>query len=134
MKKTVNKNYFKYLKGKDKYLLFMWVSKEINSFGKKSLCSSVGEINQVNGSDVCVEDDSEYRDIPIVCPYGIVSVPVIGSEAIFAPLSSGFFYLGCKIKNREDLKPGEVGIYSHGGASIVLKNDGRVLINGNEIN
>jgi len=112
----------------------MWVSKEINSFGKKSLFSSVGKINQVTGSNVCVEDDSEYRDIPIVCPYGIVSTPVIGSEAIFATLSSGFFYLGCKIKNNENLRPGEVGIYSYGGASIVLKNDGRVLINGNEIN
>ena len=111
----------------------MWLCKEINSFNKKNSNSSIGKVTQVNNGNVCVEDDSEYRDIPVVCPYGYVSLPVVGSEAVFSPISSEFFYLGCKIKNRENLRPGEVGLYSYGGASIVLKNDGRVLINGNEI-
>ena len=37
------------------------------------------------------------------------------------------------IANNPELEEGELMLYSKGGASIVLKNDGRVLVNGKEL-
>lgn len=108
----------------------MWVSKEITESNKKNFDLKIGKVTQTSRHNVCVEDNTEYRDLPLVCPYGFVSIPMLGSSAIIAPNSSNFLYFGTKVNNIDDLNPGEVGLYSHGGASVVLKNDGRVLING----
>jgi hypothetical protein len=48
------------------------------------------------------------------------------------PLANGEVSLGVLAKNVE-LDEGEVMLSSKGGASIVLKNDGRVLINGKAV-
>lgn len=110
----------------------MWVSREIMASNKKNNCLSFGKVIQTSRHGVCVEEDAEYRELPIVSPYGFVSIPVLGSSAVVAPMANGFLYMGTKLNNEDALNAGEVGIYSHGGASIVLKNDGRVLINGEE--
>ena len=109
----------------------MWVSKEITESNRKNFNLKIGKVTQTSENEVCIENDTEYRNLPIVCPYGFFSIPVLGSNAVIAPISNNFLYFGTKTKNLYDLKSGEVGMYSHGGASIVLKNDGRVLINGN---
>ena len=48
------------------------------------------------------------------------------------PLDDGEVGLGV-IANSSQLQEGELMLYSKGGASIVLKNDGRVLVNGQEL-
>ena len=47
------------------------------------------------------------------------------------PLADGEVSLGV-LTQAHSLDEGELMLYSKGGASIVLKNDGRVLINGRE--
>ena len=47
------------------------------------------------------------------------------------PLDDGEVSLGV-LGQEQTLSEGELMLYSKGGASIVLKNDGRVLINGRE--
>ena len=46
--------------------------------------------------------------------------------------AGGAVCLGVIAAPPEPLEPGEVMLYSAGGASIVLKNNGKVLINGRE--
>ncbi len=48
------------------------------------------------------------------------------------PLRDGETALGV-LHGSGGLEPGEVMLYSKGGASIVLKNNGSVLINGREV-
>ena len=48
------------------------------------------------------------------------------------PLRDGETALGV-LHSGSGLEPGEVMLYSKGGASIVLKNNGSVLINGREV-
>ena len=48
------------------------------------------------------------------------------------PLANGEVSLGV-LANNVELDEGEVMLSSKGGASIVLKNDGRVLINGKAV-
>ena len=66
-------------------------------------------------------------------PYGIESVPPGGAAVVAVPSGRRLCVCGVQSQKRLGLEPGEVGLYSSGGASIVLKNDGRVLINGAEI-
>ena len=47
------------------------------------------------------------------------------------PLDDGEIGLGV-IADRTELEEGEVMLYSKGGASVILKNNGKVLINGEE--
>ena len=64
-------------------------------------------------------------------PYGIVSVAPTGQRAVVLPLDDGEIGLGV-IADRTELEEGEVMLYSKGGASVILKNNGKVLINGEE--
>ena len=62
----------------------------------------------------------------------MVGVPPAGEQAVVLPLSGGAVTLGV-LADAGELEEGEVMLRSRGGASIVLKNDGRVLINGREM-
>ena len=66
-------------------------------------------------------------------PYGYFSMPAQDVDAVV--VQSGRTYCVCGFESAEysGIEPGEVAIFSAGGASIVLKNDGRVLINGQQI-
>ena len=61
-------------------------------------------------------------------PYGFARVVPVGESAVVLPLANGEVSLGVLAKNVE-LDEGEVMLSSKGGASIVLKNDGRGIIN-----
>lgn len=64
--------------------------------------------------------------------WAFASVVPVGESAVVLPLANGEVSLGVLAKNVE-LDEGEVMLSSKGGASIVLKNDGRVLINGKAV-
>ena len=70
----------------------MWVSKEITESDRKNFNLKIGKVTQTSENEVCIENDTEYRDLPIVCPYGFFSIPVLGSNAVIAPISNNFLY------------------------------------------
>lgn len=75
------------------------------------------------GISVCTE--LERRAPTVTVPYGMaVSVPQ-GTEAVM----TGGVCLGV-VNDAGTLLPGEVRLFSAGGAEIVLKLDGTVVING----
>ncbi len=63
-------------------------------------------------------------------PYGVQSVPPEGVKAAAAEINGRIYMLGVEGVLDKPLDPGEVALFSAGGASIVLKNDGNVYING----
>ena len=67
-----------------------------------------------------------------VAPYGIAYVPPKGATAVVLPTEAGAMALGVEMPH-ESLEPGELMLYSAGGARIVLKNDGSVQINGRTV-
>ena len=67
-----------------------------------------------------------------VAPYGIAYSPKSDEKAVILQIGSANYILGVCSFAPFELQPGEVGLYSSGGASIILKNDGKVLINGTE--
>lgn len=78
------------------------------------------------------EGSVPFVGISPVLPYGMIySIPK-GEKAITIPIGNTAACLGV-LKPNENLEVGEVMLYSAGGASIILKNDGSVLINGRSI-
>lgn len=69
----------------------------------------------------------------IISPYGITAVPPSGARAIVLPVGGTSVCLGVAQQQQSALQPGEIMLCSSGGASVVLKNNGKVLINGKEV-
>ena len=111
----------------------MWISRYMteNSFGGDS--ASVGVVRASQGDEVTVSATNEHFSLPVALPYGIAYAPPVGCRSVVLPTEAGNICLGVIGEKRDDLEPGELMLTSSGGASIVLKNDGRVLINGRTV-
>lgn len=109
----------------------MWLTGYItkNSMGSKNAVS--GNVSSSKNNRMSVESSSEHKQIRNCTPYGMASVPPVGEKAVVLPLDDGELSLGVIAKSH-NLSEGEVMLFSKGGASIVLKNNGKVLINGRE--
>ena len=79
--------------------------------------------------------NGEVREVKVVAPYGISSCPPSG---LFAQMiindDVNNTCVGVHNPKAPDAKPGEVIIYSSGGAYIKLGADGSVTISGSRIN
>lgn len=107
----------------------MWVSQYLaaNSFSDRK--ASAGEVASSSADGSAVRASNEYFGIAALAPYGVSSVPVPGCDAVVVHTDTGDFLLSV-MKPDYSLEAGEIELRSAGGASIVLKNDGSVLING----
>lgn len=108
----------------------MWL---INYVTKNSISnpkSEKGNIKSYADGKVQVNASSDFKQLPIVAPYGIAYVPPVGCQTVVMPVYGGEMCLGTVDKKELALEPGEVMLYSSGGATLELKNDGFVYING----
>ena len=111
----------------------MWISNKIAVDDKlKRRKTSSGEVTMVDDGKVIVQNSNEYRDISIVSPGGIAYVPVQGDKALIIPVGEENICIGI-IGEKKGLEAGELMLSSHGGAKIILKNNGEVVINGTTI-
>ena len=67
--------------------------------------------------------------LPLFCPSGIRSCPKEGELGLLLPLGGGSALVGTAAST-QGLEPGELALESGGGASILLKNTGDVILNG----
>ena len=105
----------------------MWL---MSYMTKNSISPPNAVKGDVQGSDgSAVISSGEHKNLPICSPYGVISIPPSGEMAVVLPLDDGEVSLGV-LATAENLSEGEVMLRSSGVASIVLKNDGSVLING----
>jgi len=110
----------------------MWISRYVTGNSFPSDTPSVGEVRSA-GAKVTVSASADHTGVPVAAPYGIAYVPPIGSRSLILPSDGGSVCLGVIGAPEAQLEQGELMLYSSGGASIVLKNDGRVLINGRAV-
>ncbi len=109
----------------------MWVSKEIVSGENEKNTVFFGKVTNASSAGLNVQTDIENRNTKIISPYGITSMPEVGSKVVMTKVEDEFLLTG-SLQDDAYLEPGELMLYSAGGASIVLKNNGKVLINGIE--
>ncbi len=107
----------------------MWLTSFMAENSKERKGVLRGCVTSSGKSGVGVMASDSHVSIPAVTPSGISSVPKKGEEAVVALLDLGEVYLGTLSKEASDLLPGEIKLFSD-GASLTLKNDGRILIEG----
>ncbi|WP_405340809.1 hypothetical protein [Ruminococcus sp.] len=111
----------------------MWINEYMTGRSFNAEGASSGEIRSTGNGSVSVSATRDYGALPLIAPAGIAYVPVTGAPAVVMEGAGGAVCLGVIAAPQEELQPGELMLYSAGGASIVLKNSGKVLINGREV-
>lgn len=102
----------------------MWLSK------RERAARPVSAVNGVvtsDGESLSVLADLERRGPTVAAPYGFASSPPQGEKVVM--LADSGVCLG-SVNRAEGLRPGEVRLFSAGGAQILLRADGAVVING----
>lgn len=107
----------------------MWLMSYITKNSISSPNPVKGSVSSVQTDGISVLSGEEHKQLKTCLPYGVVSVPPTGERAVVLPLDDGEVNIGV-LQNSVALEEGELMLFSKGGASIVLKNDGNVYING----
>ena len=105
----------------------MWISRKLSESSSPRNAER-GYVSMNSGGELEASSSVNSRSTKCFTPYGYSAVIPIGREVILVPSNDGQVALGVLQKD-EQLEAGEIKIASEGGASIVLKNDGRVIIN-----
>lgn len=101
----------------------MWLTKlGIRSGGTKLRRGAVSG----TGNELRVQGESEYHYPEMLFPYGYTSAAEDGNRAVMLDGVCA----GIAASPDGELAQGEVRLYSAGGAEILLKNNGEVVING----
>lgn len=104
----------------------MWISDKIIAAQEKR---PAGEITRVTGN-AQAQGAGEYRSLPLAGPWGVAwAPPNAASAVVVSTTDGGRACLGAVAEDR-GLAPGELKLFSSGGAEIYLKNSGEVVING----
>lgn len=106
----------------------MWLAKQMAARADGSEQATAGHVTAVK-TGLTVSADGEYRDVSMYAPPGISSRPKMGDPVLLLEANGEKQMVGAKC-DTEGLLPGELRLRSAGGAEIVLKNNGQVVING----
>ena len=82
----------------------------------------------ISGRTIEADSSVSVREVKSYSPYGYSAVVPVGEEVMLVPSAEGQAIIGSRLKASE-LASGEIRISSKGGAEIILKNDGSVVIN-----
>lgn len=107
----------------------MWLMDYVTKNSFSDTQPSIGDVTSSTNGTVDISSSHAHRDMPIVAPFGIVYNPPVNEKSVVLPVGNTPTCVGVLSKNK-NLAPGELMLYSSGGATIVLKNNGDVVING----
>lgn len=106
----------------------MWLSQYIAKRGQRLNDKGTVTVSGTGRADF--NGSSVIGNIKVAVPYGIAYNPPSGTEGVAVPCEDGRVIIGVTARVESSLEPGEIMLYSKGGAALVLKNDGNVYING----
>ena len=110
----------------------MWLSERAAAAKReRQEMASAGEVT-IGGDSAGVYTTYEARDAVVSSPGGYTWRPRVGDGVLVMKGSAGeSFIAGCVGETNSGLAEGEVRISSGGGAEILLKNNGDVILRGN---
>ena len=112
----------------------MWLSKKLTQHEMQNTASAQSGTVTVEGAEAAVYTGGEERDVRVASPRGFFWKPMNGENVLV--IKGGVFgeeayIVGVVQQDDATLNAGEIRIASaRGNAEIVLKNSGRVDING----
>lgn len=111
----------------------MWLTKNIEEQTRRQRTAEGAQVTSSANAQIDANGTKTHASLPCVAPYGVASLMPSGNQAILIPLDAGSVALGVIQPKIESLEQGEIMLYSAGGATLVLKNDGTVVANGKVI-
>ena len=109
----------------------MWLSKQLARSDVEQTVAEFGSVT-MDGINTAVITEGEKRGISTLFPGGYTYCPQLGETVAILHCGNKEFIQGTvSDKASEELEPGEVKISAASGTAIVLKNDGRILLQGN---
>lgn len=105
----------------------MWISQKLSK-EKNTSKNITAEVTDIEKGNIKAQGSNEYRDISTIAPTGLSYGANQGDKCLLIPINNTVVSLGNKMVDKS-LEEGEIMLYS-GEGSIVLKNDGKILING----
>ncbi len=109
----------------------MWISRVLAKNHENEKAES-GYVSMSFGGEIEAGATVNMRGMKSYSPYGYSCAVPVGEEVILVPSAEGQAVLGTR-DSAFSLSQGEIEISSKGGAKILLKNDGRVIINGHYV-
>lgn len=103
----------------------MWLSQQMIAAQKKEAAAEVAEVTGA----AAMQGANEYRGVPLLGPWGIAYLPPNLARTVVIGTGAGSACIGA-VTGDKGILPGELMLFSSGGATIYLKNSGEVVING----
>ena len=103
----------------------MWISQQMIEARKER---TAGDAARVTGSG-SAQGVNDYRELQFAGPWGVAYQPPNAAQAVVVSTNAGDACIGTLAQDK-GIGPGELLLYSAGGAEIYLKNNGEVEING----
>ena len=111
----------------------MWLSKKLAAHELQDVASAQDGTVTIEGGELAVFSSGEKREVKTVGPGGYEWQPCKGEDVLIVrggTFGEESYAVGVPEQANEALAPGEVRIRSAAGAEIVLRNSGRIDING----
>ncbi len=103
----------------------MWISQQMIAAQAKKPAADVARVTGPGSA----QGENEYRATPFAGPWGIAYQPPNAAQTVIVSTSAGDTCIGALAEDR-GIRPGELMLFSSGGAEIYLKNNGEIEING----
>lgn len=103
----------------------MWISQQMIAAQRERAAADAARVTGSNSA----QGVNDYRGLQFAGPWGIAYQPPNAAQAVVVSTSAGDACIGTFAQDR-GIGPGELLLYSAGGAEIYLKNNGEIEING----
>jgi hypothetical protein len=103
----------------------VWISQQMIAAQKTSAAADAARVT----GDTSAQGSNDYRQLVFAGPWGIAYQPPNAAQAVVVSTNAGDTCIGT-IAEERGIGPGELLLFSAGGAEIYLKNNGEIEING----
>lgn len=90
---------------------------------------TVAQVSASSPETIGVIGETQHQGVPVFSPKGVVALPSEGDNALLLSADGTQVCVGV-LQGAKDIVPGELLLYSSGGATIHLKKDGSISLNG----
>lgn len=106
----------------------MWITRQFVQNERQSVATTA-QVTLAKPESVCTTGSSAQSVATVYVPFGIESLPPVGAQVLLIESEDGTACIGTACDTRR-IEQGELRLFSKGGASIVLKNNGDIKLNG----
>ena len=107
----------------------MWITQKITQPLRETAAEN-GRAVAFQNLELSTTGSMRQQNVPLYAPAGLSAIPCQGAQVMLLPCAGEPVCTGVRMTNLQNLHPGEIRLFSAGGASLTLKNSGEIELNG----